>query len=227
MSADTVNNPIKLLVTIVNRGTGETVTDIIGGTCLNLSWLFFGKGTASSEILDLLGLYTSEKDMVLSLLPKSQMLSTLARLIDRLKFNRPGKGIAFSLPLSGINGLCAHILTQNEEDIDMADETRNDAPKYNLIITVVRPGFTDMVMDAAKSAGATGGTIIHARGLGKEDAEKYMGISLQDEKEVVAILSPRENHQGIMEAINSQYGLASKAKGIVFSLPVMNIVGLG
>ena len=91
---------------------------------------------------------------------------------------------------------------------------------YHLILTIVNTGYFDQVMEAAKAAGATGGTVIHARGLGSEEAVKYLGITIQPEKDVVLILTEQEKRHAIMENITREAGLNTKGKGICFSLPV-------
>lgn len=79
-------------------------------------------------------------------------------------------------------------------------------------------------MEAAKTAGATGGTLIHACGLGAKEAVKYLGITIQPEKDLVLILAPREKRHAIME--NIEVGLNTPGKGICFSLPVNQAIGM-
>ena len=82
------------------------------------------------------------------------------------------------------------------------------------------------VMDAARGAGAYGGTVIHAKGTGMEQAEKFMGVSLAAEKEMIFIVAKKEQKNDIMKAVMEQAGLDTKAKSIVFSLPVTDTAGL-
>lgn len=145
--------------------------------------------------------------------------------------------MAFSLPLSGINELIARIILEEHKESNpenAQDGARTEegtanmgAEKHWLVLTVVNPGITDQVMAAAKEAGATGGTILHARGVGRENAEAFLGVSIQSEREIVAILCPREKGPSIMQAINASFGPKSGAKGIIFSLPVRDMMGIG
>lgn len=98
---------------------------------------------------------------------------------------------------------------------------------YELIISVVNRGFADDVMDAAKSAGAFGGTVLHARGTGAKEAEKFFGIIVQPEKDMVWILTEREKRSDIMRAIHAGIQMESAGKGMCFSLPVDSVTGLG
>ena len=98
--------------------------------------------------------------------------------------------------------------------------------EYELIITVVNRGFADLAVDAARAAGANGGTTLHARGAGARDAERFFGVSIQPEREVVLILVPQEIKQRVMSAICERAGLNTDGHGIAFSLPVDGVVGL-
>jgi nitrogen regulatory protein PII len=103
----------------------------------------------------------------------------------------------------------------------MDSEIKND-----LIISIINQGYSDEFMATAKEAGATGGTVLSARGLAHEGAIKFFGVSVQDEKEIIIILTSREKKVPIMQAISRAHGMDSKAEGIVFSLPVDNVMGL-
>ena len=97
--------------------------------------------------------------------------------------------------------------------------------RCELIITIVSRGFTESVMDAAKRNGATGGTILHARGTGAKEIEKFFGVTITPEKEVVLLLVKAQDSAGIMKAICRDAGLMSQAHGLSFSLPVDGVVG--
>ena len=97
---------------------------------------------------------------------------------------------------------------------------------HDLIIVIAEQGYTNIIMDAARTAGAYGGTVVHAKGTGMEAAEKFMGVSLAAEKEMVFIVTRTEQKNAIMQAIMKEAGLDSKAKSIVFSLPVTDTAGL-
>jgi len=98
--------------------------------------------------------------------------------------------------------------------------------KFELIVTITDRGYSDVVMDAARSAGAKGGTVIHGRGTGNEKVEKFFGITIQPEKEIIFILTPVKYKKQIMKAINEKTGLREKIQGICFSLPVDETIGL-
>ena len=93
-------------------------------------------------------------------------------------------------------------------------------------MAVANEGHTDTVMDAARSAGAAGGTVLHAKGTGGKLSEKFLGVSLADEKEVVLIVSKAAEKAAIMNAIAQQAGVDTAAGAIAFSLPISSVAGL-
>lgn len=97
---------------------------------------------------------------------------------------------------------------------------------FELILTIVNSGFADNVMDAAKSVGANGGTVLHARGTGIHEAEQFFGISIQPEKDVVLILVESEKKKAIMQEICIKAGLATEGRGMCLALPVNDVAGI-
>ena len=102
----------------------------------------------------------------------------------------------------------------------------SDGRAYDLILTVVNHGFADVVVDAARTAGARGGTIMHGRGSGIDEIQKFLGITVAPEKDIVLTLVPREQRTAIIHAISREAGLSKAGHGIAFSLPVDEVTGL-
>lgn len=98
--------------------------------------------------------------------------------------------------------------------------------QYDLIITVVNRGFADQVVDAAKSAGAHGGTILKGRGTGIHEAEKILGIPIQPDKDIVLTLVCNQIKRDVLHAIAQKAGLNKEGNGLSFSLPVEDVVGI-
>ena len=98
---------------------------------------------------------------------------------------------------------------------------------FELIFTIVNAGYTDLVMEAAKAEGATGGTVINGKGTGNEAMEKFFGITIQPEKDIVLILIPKNLKDAVLKAISRDAGFDTKGQGIAFALPVDEAVGLG
>ncbi len=99
--------------------------------------------------------------------------------------------------------------------------------KYELIVVIVNHGFEEEVMSAARAAGARGGTVFNARGTANADDEvKFLGISLHPHKEIVFILANADTKNNIMTAIKERAGLATPGLGILFTLPVEDVMGI-
>ena len=98
--------------------------------------------------------------------------------------------------------------------------------KYEIIVSIVNKGFADTAMDAARAAGAKGGTILHGRGTAAPEAEKLFGISIHPEKEIVLILVALSIRDAVMKALYDSVGSGTDAQGFSFTLPVEQVVGL-
>ena len=98
--------------------------------------------------------------------------------------------------------------------------------QHEAIFCIVNDGYSDAVMDAAKKHGARGGTVISARGTATKDAEKFFGITVQPEKEIVMILVPISIKEDVLHALYKAVGLNTPGQGIAFSMPVDNVIGL-
>lgn len=97
---------------------------------------------------------------------------------------------------------------------------------YSLLLAIVKGGFSDTVMIAAKEAGAKGGTVINARGTGTLDISSFMGAPIEPEKEIILILTEKSIRQDIMKAIYKAAGLTTEGNGIVISVPVEDVIGI-
>lgn len=98
--------------------------------------------------------------------------------------------------------------------------------KHEVIFCIVNSGYSEAVMDAAKKLGARGGTVINARGTAGKEAENFFHIAIQEEKEIVMILVPREIKDAVLHALYNEVGLETPGQGIAFSAPVDSVVGL-
>jgi nitrogen regulatory protein PII len=233
---------LKLVFFIVDWSKTQVISDVFEEEKVRFHFITKATGTARTDILDLLGIGTSEKALVLCLEQEVLVPVLLKEVRKKLGFHNPGAGIAFTVPLSGINTPLLRVfkesIPQNEKIAAensnfrfekqggaMAAETKAEITN-DLIIAVINNGYSEEFMTAAREAGATGGTVINARGLSHEGPVKFFGVSVQDEKEIIIILTNREKKVPIMEAVSKTCGLTSKAEGLVFSLPVDSVLGL-
>ena len=215
-----------LMTTIVNRKDAKKYLELYQNNNLNVAFLSLGFGTATNEILDYLGLDSAEKAVAISVLEESAWLHIKKLLEKKLKIDAPGGGIAFIIPLSSIGGKKTLNFILESKDYKKEEESTLKNTTHELVVVIAEQGYTEMIMDAARDAGAYGGTVIHAKGTGIQAAEKFMGVSLAAEKEIIYIVTKTEQKNAIMQAIMQHAGLDSKAKSVVFSLPVTDTAGL-
>ena len=215
-----------LMTTIVDRKIANKYIDLFKENNMNVIHLTLGFGTAANDILDYLGMESNEKAVAISVVEENSWINIKKQLKKKLKIDAPGGGISFTIPLSSIGGRKTLNYLIENENYKKEEESTLKNTAHELIVVIAEQGYTELIMDAARSAGAYGGTVIHAKGTGKEAAEKFMGVSLAAEKEILYIVTKTEQKNSIMQAIMKDAGLDSKAKSIAFSLPVTDTAGL-
>ncbi|MBO7251301.1 MAG: P-II family nitrogen regulator [Oscillospiraceae bacterium] len=97
---------------------------------------------------------------------------------------------------------------------------------HEVIFAIVNSGYAEDVMDIAREQGVRGGTILNARGVVREDAAAFFGITLHQDKEILMMVVEKNIRDNVLNAIYKQMGMAKKARGIAFSLPVSDVAGL-
>ncbi len=98
--------------------------------------------------------------------------------------------------------------------------------QFEMVFAIVNSGYTEEVMDAVKACGATGGTILNARGTANTEIEKFFGISISSEKELVMIIISKSIKENVLKAIYEKVGLDTPGQGIAFTVPVDDVVGI-
>lgn len=215
-----------LMITIVDRKVGRKYMEVYKESGQNVMFTSLGAGTAASDILDYMGLEATEKVVFFSVQEEGSWLLVKKLLQKKMKIDAPGGGIAFLVPLSSIGGKKALQFLLESQDYQKEEESTLKDTVHELIIVIANQGNIELIMNAARGAGAYGGTVIHARGTGMELAEKFMGVSIAAEKEMIFIVTKKEQKNNIMKAIMENAGMDTKAKSIVFSLPVTDTAGL-
>ena len=183
-------------------------------------------GTAVSETLSKLGLEASEKAITTSFVTWETWKAVRYELERRLGIDLPGGGIAYIIPLSSIGGLKQMKYLFGEQEIRREEESVLKDTKYELLTVVSNIGYSNLVMDAAREAGAGGGTVVHARGTGVQGSERFFGVQLASEKEMIYIVVRSSEKNRIMQAIMEKAGLQTRAQAIAFSLPVTEVAGM-
>jgi nitrogen regulatory protein PII len=220
---------LKFCVVIVNWDKVRLISKLLREKEVLFHFISKGRGTATSNILDILGVGAEDKGVVICLEPAALAPELLRAIREELHTHGPGAGIAFTVALSALNTVILRGFKKNiRKDLKINSEGENnmETTKSDLIISIVNQGFSDEFMTAAREAGARGGTVLSARGLANENAVKFLGVSVQEEKEIIIILAKRDKKEAIMQAVSRTHGIASKAEGVIFSLPVDSVLGL-
>ncbi len=215
-----------LLMTIVRRKDAPEYEEFYRGEGVEVVYTTPCNGTAHAKTLDILGIERTEKSMLLSTVTANTLKTLKRRLTVDMKIDLPDRGVAIAVPLSGVGGSRTLEYFTSGQTVADTTKTEDDTMQstHELIMAIYEKGYTDLVMDAAREAGAGGGTTINAKGTGA-GAEKFFGLSLAVEKEIVLIVSGVDKKKDIMKAIMQKAGVDSKAHALVFSLPVSTTAG--
>lgn len=184
-----------------------------------------GHGATSSETLSLLGFEQSEKVLTQSIVTKSKMYELKTALTREMSLDLPDRGIALAVPLTSIASrrVLDHILSEQTAPMPENQELTERKIEMELIIAICIKGNSDKIMKVAREAGATGGTIIKAKGTAS-GSDTFFGMAISDEKEILYIVSRKEQKSDIMKAI-AAYTNEHGTHPLTFSLPVTETAG--
>ncbi len=221
----------RLVIAITREEDQKKLEEVLDSMNAPLCFQFRGKGTAPSEMMDIFGLRGTTRLLTGALMPKS-LVQPLFETMDRqLSFRHRGGGIAITIPVSGCQSHVLQILNNAARDeikeaLKGDEEEMKEKSEYSLVWVSVASGYSDDVVDAARNAGAKGGTVIKGRRRSSEQVSHHFGISMQEEQDFVMIVVPREKKNETMAAITSVCGLGTDAHGVVLALPVDDVMGL-
>ena len=216
-----------LMITITNRVMGsKRFVDFYRAFGAPVVFTALGRGTASDEVLSYLGLEATEKSVMLSVVTPTCKEVLMKELVTTMHLTNPGTGIAMCLPLSSIGGKRALMFLTEHQPLTWKEEGTLKETKHELIVAIANQGYTDTVMGAARSAGAHGGTILHAKSTGAEDAGKFFGMSIAEEREIILMVVPTGDKNTVMQAIMAQAGAHTEAQAVTFSVALEDVAGL-
>ena len=215
-----------MMVTIIERKHTKKFYSFYEEMGLSVSVVTLGTGTAASEILDYFGLDGSEKGVMFHFVTKEKWKEVKRQLQLKMKIDVPGIGIAFIIPISSVGGKKTLNYLTDGQDFIKGEESSLKDTRYELLVVIANQGYVEQIMDAARKVQAAGGTAIHAKGTGGTQAEKFLGVTLVPEKDIVFIVARTDTKNAIMKSIMEDAGVGTKAGAIVFSLPVTETAGM-
>lgn len=224
---------VKLLVGIINKSDELKYTEAVNESCTALNYSGIAHGTAASHYLSYFGLNEIEKKVVFSLIPDFAEQKALSAVGHALKLYLLGRGIAFTVPLSGISDVIAGAILSSPEKGDGDQQKKTKVSKkektdmHELVVAVVNQKYTDEAVDAARAAGATGSTVFHTKSINNAPAEQKIGTAFKTETDTLFFLTSNEYKTKIMEAVRDTAGLKTEGGAVIFSLPVDDLVGIG
>ena len=222
---------VKLLISIVNKEDEEKLTETINRCCVAMHFSGIAHGTARSSYKSYFGFNEIEKRVTFSLIPDSLEHYVLNSIGRALKLYLIGRGIAFTMPLSGISNIVedAILSTPDREtkEVKAPVSKKEKTSMHELVIAVVDEKYSDTAIDAARSAGATGATVFHTRSTDNARVEQAMGAMVSPETNTLFFLTTTEYKPKIMEAIRDSAGLKTEGSAVIFSVPVDDLVGIG
>lgn len=217
---------VKVIISIVEHGQAKAVIRYYEKNQVQFHYQIRGRGTASSELLNVLGFGGIERDVVLSLAAGS----LAGKLMHRLRYEEGphAKGIAFLFPLNAISSVPGvHMVKQGIPEYRKENAGMEQQKNNSLILITVNRGYTEEVMNTARGAGARGGTVIRCHWAGQEEAASIYGVPLQEEKELIAIVASAQGRNTIMETIQLKHGSESGAGAMLCSIGLEQMVKLG
>ena len=228
-------NGLHLVMAITDRERANKTAALFEENNVFATDVVLGEGTAPPEILDYLYLNPSQKAVCFGVVTWAGLLPLIRSFKRKLYIDVPGNGIVIAIPLNSVGGRRSLEYIMEGQALNLQGRKEGQTERkdtmaihtdHELIFVIANEGYTDLIMDAARGAGAARGTVIKARGTSGDHSEKFFGFSIAEEKEIHLIVTPAQGRNSIMQAIMEKAGLESEAKSIVFSLPVSHAIGL-
>lgn len=203
-------------IMIVPRGKASKMGQTAFEQGINNSTIITGRGVIKDGLLNLLGFYDNQKEILIMLADEKIGSHATSKISEKYKLDKPHNGIMFSMKLKEAYGV---------EGIDLPS-IKEDNTNMKVIFTIVDRGLSSQVVECANKAGATGGTIINGRGSGIENAPKLFNIEIEPEKELVLTIVSEKQKDKIVNAIKEEMKIDEPNKGIIFVIDLAETFGL-
>lgn len=215
-------NRIMLVFSIITRGKAKKYMESLQKNGMGFHIRANGIGTAPSEMMDIFGLGTNDKDIVITLAPENILNSYLFDMNKGIGGSYEYGGLMLCVRLSAISRLGSEIVNRTSKEIDTTGGKKKvkSGQKHQLILVSVNQGYTDAVMQTARQAGAMGGTVMRAHLAESSMMEQFGETAVKQEREIITIFAPLGTASKIMEEVNRNHGVMSEANGVVMALPV-------
>jgi len=210
----------ELFCVIVNHGVGSKIIKFAKQHGISGATVILGKGTIKNHWLEALELFEIRREIIFVVAEKELGYAVMNEIEKKFDLKKSNHGIAFNFSLSNFLGAQNCIFSKK------AKSEIGENIMYNAIFVVVDKGQAESVINAAKSAGDRGGTIINARGSGIHETETLFSMAIEPEKEIVFIISKSNLTDTIVDKIREELKIDEPGKGIIFVLDVNKTYGL-
>lgn len=215
-----MNKRPMMLLSIVERDKGKKLIKELESINIKVNFQCVGMGTAPTEIMDIFGIGTKDKDIVISLASENTVKDMMANFGTTFVSHSKYGGLMIVLKVSAANRILTEILFfNNDKNSEKGNGSMKNEHHNNLIFISVNEGYSDDVMQVARKAGATGGTVIKGRLANIEPIADIAKNEIDGDREILCILAPSKTSAQIMEDINKDFGINSEANGIIVAIP--------
>ncbi len=208
-----------MLLSIVERDKGNKLIKNLEEINIKVNFQCVGLGTAPTEMMDIFGLGSKDKDIVISLGSETAVKDMMANFGMLFESHTKYGGLMIILKINAANRILTELLSFNNKISEKGNGSMKNEHHNNLIMISVNEGFSEDVMHIARQAGATGGTIIKGRLANMEQFADISKNEIDGEREILCILAPLKVSEQIMEAVNKDFGITSDANGVLVAIP--------
>ncbi len=216
-----MSKKLMLILSIVELDKGKKLIRTLKEQGVRVHFRSFGFGTAPTEMMDIFGLGSTDKDIVISIGAENSVKDMMSNFSSVFESHSKYGGLMIIFELSAAGRVLTEILNFNNpsQTTEKGSGTMKNEHHNNLIVISVNEGYTDDVMHTAKKAGATGGTVIKGRLADVEQFSEFVSSEVDEDREILLILAPAKTSGQIMTDVNREFGITSPANGIIFAIP--------
>lgn len=209
-----------VLLSIVERDKGQKLIKELEKINIKVNFQCVGMGTAPTEMMDIFGVGTKDKDIIISLGTENVVKDMMSNFGTTFESHSKYGGLMIILKTTAVNRILAEILNFNiDKNLEKGNDPMKNEHHNNLIFISINEGFSEDVMHVARKAGATGGTVIKGRLASVEQFADLGQTEVDEEREILCILAPLKTSAQIMEEVNKEFGITSAANGIILAVP--------
>lgn len=207
------------LLSIVQPSKGKKLIKELRSLKVPINFQTIGLGTAPTEMMDIFGLGTHEKDIIISLGAENDIREMIANFGENFQSHSKYGGLMIVLDVAAASRLLNEILNFGNQNAKKEFAPMKNEHHNNLIAISVNEGYSESVMQVARKAGATGGTVIKGRLADTEQFAEFVNAEVDGDREILLVLAPAKVGVQIMEDVNREFGITSQANGIIFAIP--------